>query len=160
MTLNYQVSDLILKPPVSLSVIHQVPSPDSAIHSAYSVFSSPTQSPHAARHSALGAGSPVPSSSLSLSRHSFNNSTSSLSLSLSHSLSRNNSDASSSCYSYGSLSPPTHSPVQQPRHAHPQHHHQVRDNNSTFYNILLIACKLLQSFNLLFVCVCAGRSSG
>ncbi|KAK0179581.1 hypothetical protein PV327_005320 [Microctonus hyperodae] len=101
----------------------QVPSPDSAIHSAYSVFSSPTQSPHAARHSALGAGSPVPSSSLSLSRHSFNNSTSSLSLS--HSLSRNNSDASSSCYSYGSLSPPTHSPVQQPRHAHPQHHHQV-----------------------------------
>ncbi|XP_076276262.1 nuclear hormone receptor FTZ-F1 beta [Lasioglossum baleicum] len=102
----------------------QVPSPDSAIHSAYSVFSSPTQSPHAARHSALGAGSPVPSSSLSLSRHSFNNSTSSLSLSLSHSLSRNNSDASSSCYSYGSLSPPTHSPVQQPRH--PQHHqHQV-----------------------------------
>lgn len=102
----------------------QVPSPDSAIHSAYSVFSSPTQSPHAARHSALGAGSPVPSSSLSLSRHSFNNSTSSLSLSLSHSLSRNNSDASSSCYSYGSLSPPTHSPVQQPRHS--QHHqHQV-----------------------------------
>lgn len=102
----------------------QVPSPDSAIHSAYSVFSSPTQSPHAARHSALGTGSPVPSSSLSLSRHSFNNSTSSLSLSLSHSLSRNNSDASSSCYSYGSLSPPTHSPVQQPRH--PQHHqHQV-----------------------------------
>ncbi|OAD56427.1 Nuclear hormone receptor FTZ-F1 beta [Eufriesea mexicana] len=100
----------------------QVPSPDSAIHSVYSVFSSPTQSPHAARHSALGAGSPVPSSSLSLSRHSFNNSTSSLSLS--HSLSRNNSDASSSCYSYGSLSPPTHSPVQQPRH--PQHHqHQV-----------------------------------
>lgn len=104
--------------------IFQVPSPDSAIHSVYSVFSSPTQSPHAARHSALGAGSPVPSSSLSLSRHSFNNSTSSLSLSLSHSLSRNNSDASSSCYSYGSLSPPTHSPVQQPRH--PQHHqHQV-----------------------------------
>ncbi|XP_063972544.1 nuclear hormone receptor FTZ-F1 beta [Diachasmimorpha longicaudata] len=102
----------------------QVPSPDSAIHSAYSVFSSPTQSPHAARHNALGAGSPVPSSSLSLSRHSFNNSTSSLSLSLSHSLSRNNSDASSSCYSYGSLSPPTHSPVQQPRHAHP-HHHQL-----------------------------------
>ncbi|XP_058806300.1 nuclear hormone receptor FTZ-F1 beta isoform X1 [Phymastichus coffea] len=97
----------------------QVPSPDSAIHSAYSVFSSPTQSPHAGRHSALGPGSPVPSSSLSLSRHSFNNSTSSLSLSLSHSLSRNNSDASSSCYSYGSLSPPTHSPVQQ-RHAH--HH--------------------------------------
>ncbi|KYN12483.1 Nuclear hormone receptor FTZ-F1 beta [Trachymyrmex cornetzi] len=106
----------------------QVPSPDSAIHSAYSVFSSPTQSPHAARHSALGAGSPIPSSSLSLSRHSFNNSTSSLSLSLSHSLSRNNSDASSSCYSYGSLSPPTHSPVQQPRHphSHSQHHqHQV-----------------------------------
>lgn len=104
----------------------QVPSPDSAIHSAYSVFSSPTQSPHAARHSALGAGSPIPSSSLSLSRHSFNNSTSSLSLSLSHSLSRNNSDASSSCYSYGSLSPPTHSPVQQPRHphAHSQHQHQ------------------------------------
>ena len=101
----------------------QVPSPDSAIHSAYSVFSSPTQSPHAARHSALGAGSPVPSSSLSLSRHSFNNSTSSLSLSLSHSLSRNNSDASSSCYSYGSLSPPTHSPIQQPRHSHAQHHH-------------------------------------
>ncbi|XP_043275872.1 nuclear hormone receptor FTZ-F1 beta isoform X2 [Venturia canescens] len=99
----------------------QVPSPDSAIHSAYSVFSSPTQSPHAARHSALGAGSPVPSSSLS--RHSFNNSTSSLSLSLSHSLSRNNSDASSSCYSYGSLSPPTHSPIQQPRHSHAQHHH-------------------------------------
>ncbi|KAM0733193.1 Nuclear hormone receptor FTZ-F1 beta [Formica fusca] len=105
----------------------QVPSPDSAIHSAYSVFSSPTQSPHAARHSAL-AGSPIPSSSLSLSRHSFNNSTSSLSLSLSHSLSRNNSDASSSCYSYGSLSPPTHSPVQQSRHphSHSQHHqHQV-----------------------------------
>lgn len=105
-----------------------MPSPDSAIHSAYSVFSSPTQSPHAARHSALGAGSPIPSSSLSLSRHSFNNSTSSLSLSLSHSLSRNNSDASSSCYSYGSLSPPTHSPVQQPRHphSHSQHHqHQV-----------------------------------
>ncbi|XP_012536829.1 nuclear hormone receptor FTZ-F1 beta isoform X2 [Monomorium pharaonis] len=104
----------------------QVPSPDSAIHSAYSVFSSPTQSPHAARHSALGAGSPIPSSSLSLSRHSFNNSTSSLSLSLSHSLSRNNSDASSSCYSYGSLSPPTHSPVQQPRHPHSHsQHHQV-----------------------------------
>lgn len=105
-----------------------MPSPDSAVHSAYSVFSSPTQSPHAARHSALGAGSPIPSSSLSLSRHSFNNSTSSLSLSLSHSLSRNNSDASSSCYSYGSLSPPTHSPVQQPRHSHShsQHHqHQV-----------------------------------
>lgn len=105
-----------------------MPSPDSAIHSAYSVFSSPTQSPHAARHSALGASSPIPSSSLSLSRHSFNNSTSSLSLSLSHSLSRNNSDASSSCYSYGSLSPPTHSPVQQPRqpHSHAQHHqHQM-----------------------------------
>ncbi|EZA59860.1 Nuclear hormone receptor FTZ-F1 beta [Ooceraea biroi] len=110
----------------------QVPSPDSAIHSAYSVFSSPTQSPHAARHSALGAGSPIPSSSLSLSRHSFNNSTSSLSLSLSHSLSRNNSDASSSCYSYGSLSPPTHSPVQQPRHphSHSQHHqHQVAQSS-------------------------------
>ncbi|KAG7209555.1 hypothetical protein KM043_015633 [Ampulex compressa] len=108
----------------------QVPSPDSAIHSAYSVFSSPTQSPHAARHSALGAGSPVPSSSLSLSRHSFNNSTSSLSLSLSHSLSRNNSDASSSCYSYGSLSPPTHSPVQQPRHSHSQHHqHQIAQSS-------------------------------
>lgn len=109
-----------------------MPSPDSAIHSAYSVFSSPTQSPHAARHSALGAGSPIPSSSLSLSRHSFNNSTSSLSLSLSHSLSRNNSDASSSCYSYGSLSPPTHSPVQQPRHphSHSQHHqHQVTQSS-------------------------------
>ncbi|XP_078039334.1 nuclear hormone receptor FTZ-F1 beta isoform X2 [Augochlora pura] len=102
----------------------QVPSPDSAIHSAYSVFSSPTQSPHAARHSALRAGSPVPLSSLSL--HSFNNSNSSLSLS--HSLSRNNSDASSSCYSYGSLSSPTHSPIQQPRH--PQHHqHQVAQGN-------------------------------
>ncbi|KAJ8672663.1 hypothetical protein QAD02_003922 [Eretmocerus hayati] len=105
----------------------QVPSPDSAIHSAYSVFSSPTQSPHAARHSALGPGSPVPSgsASLSLSRHSFNNSSSSLSLSLaSHSLSRNNSDASSSCYSYGSISPPTHSPVAQQRHIHHPHHLQ------------------------------------
>ncbi|XP_046415565.1 nuclear hormone receptor FTZ-F1 beta [Neodiprion pinetum] len=114
----------------------QVPSPDSAIHSAYSVFSSPTQSPHAARHSALGAGSPVPSSSLSLSRHSFNNSTSSLSLSLSHSLSRNNSDASSSCYSYGSLSPPTHSPVQQPRHSHSHTshpHHQVAAQGSPLH---------------------------
>ncbi|OXU30890.1 hypothetical protein TSAR_002611 [Trichomalopsis sarcophagae] len=107
----------------------QVPSPDSAIHSAYSVFSSPTQSPHAGRHSALGPGSPVPSSSLSLSRHSFNNSTSSLSLSLSHSLSRNNSDASSSCYSYGSLSPPTHSPVQQ-RHAH---HQQLQQQQNALH---------------------------
>ena len=76
----------------------------------------------------------MPSSSHSLSRHSFNNSTSSLSLSLSHSLSRNNSDASSSCYSYGSLSPPTHSPVQQ-RHAihhgglHVQGHHYGQGSN-------------------------------
>lgn len=99
----------------------QVPSPDSAIHSGYSVFSSPTQSPHAARHSALDPASPAPSSSHSLSRSSFNNSNSSLSLS--HSLSRNNSDASSvSCYSYGSISPPNHSPIQQPRYPHHQHH--------------------------------------
>lgn len=69
------------------------PSPDSAIHSAYSVFSSPSQSPLTQRH-----------------------------VNLTPSLSRNNSDAShSSCCSYSSVSvsvsptqqfSPTHSPIQ------------------------------------------------
>lgn len=69
------------------------PSPDSAIHSAYSVFSSPNQSPLTQRH-----------------------------ITLTPSLSRNNSDAShSSCCSYSSVSvsvsptqqfSPTHSPIQ------------------------------------------------
>lgn len=69
------------------------PSPDSAIHSAYSVFSSPNQSPLTQRH-----------------------------ITLTPNLSRNNSDAShSSCCSYSSVSvsvsptqqfSPTHSPIQ------------------------------------------------
>lgn len=69
------------------------PSPDSAIHSAYSVFSSPNQSPLTQRH-----------------------------VTLTPNLSRNNSDAShSSCCSYSSVSvsvsptqqfSPTHSPIQ------------------------------------------------
>ncbi|CAG9857242.1 unnamed protein product [Phyllotreta striolata] len=69
------------------------PSPDSAVHSAYSVFSSPNQSPLTQRH-----------------------------VTLTPNLSRNNSDAShSSCCSYSSVSvsvsptqqfSPTHSPVQ------------------------------------------------
>lgn len=69
------------------------PSPDSAIHSAYSVFSSPNQSPLTQRH-----------------------------ITLTPNLSRNNSDAShSSCYSCSSVSvsvsptqqfSPTHSPIQ------------------------------------------------
>lgn len=69
------------------------PSPDSAIHSAYSVFSSPNQSPLTQRH-----------------------------INLTPNLSRNNSDAShSSCCSYSSVSvsvsptqqySPTHSPIQ------------------------------------------------
>ncbi|XP_066263096.1 nuclear hormone receptor FTZ-F1 beta [Euwallacea similis] len=74
------------------------PSPDSAIHSAYSVFSSPNQSPLTQRH-----------------------------VTLTPNLSRNNSDAShSSCCSYSSVSvsvsptqqfSPTHSPIQG-RHIH------------------------------------------
>ncbi|GLV44068.1 Hormone receptor-like in 39 [Carabus blaptoides fortunei] len=85
------------------------PSPDSAIHSAYSVFSSPSQSPLTQRH-----------------------------VTLTPSLSRNNSDAShSSCCSYSSVSvsvsptqqfSPTHSPIQG-RHIHQMHgsplHHNV-----------------------------------
>lgn len=73
------------------------PSPDSAIHSAYSVFSSPNQSPLTQRH-----------------------------VTLTPNLSRNNSDAShSSCYSCSSVSvsvsptqqfSPTHSPIQVSRH--------------------------------------------
>ncbi|ERL86888.1 hypothetical protein D910_04291 [Dendroctonus ponderosae] len=69
------------------------PSPDSAVHSAYSVFSSPNQSPLTQRH-----------------------------VTLTPNLSRNNSDAShSSCCSYSSVSvsvsptqqfSPTHSPIQ------------------------------------------------
>ncbi|EEB14680.1 Ecdysone receptor, putative [Pediculus humanus corporis] len=74
------------------------PSPDSAIHSAYS-YSSPAASPAASRH--------LPSSGFSSP--------------FTPSLSRNNSDASqyggsqhSSCYSYNSenFSSPTHSPIQ------------------------------------------------
>ncbi|KAF7266047.1 nuclear hormone receptor FTZ-F1 beta [Rhynchophorus ferrugineus] len=84
------------------------PSPDSAIHSGYSVFSSPNQSPLTQRH-----------------------------VNLTPNLSRNNSDAShSSCCSYSSVSvsvsptqqfSPTHSPIQG-RHIHnsllgsPLHH--------------------------------------
>ncbi|XP_045466530.1 nuclear hormone receptor FTZ-F1 beta [Harmonia axyridis] len=85
------------------------PSPDSAIHSAYSVFSSPNQSPLTQRH-----------------------------INLTPNLSRNNSDAShSSCCSYSSVSvsvsptqqfSPTHSPIQG-RHMHNIHgsplHHNV-----------------------------------
>ncbi|KAL3277033.1 hypothetical protein HHI36_012395 [Cryptolaemus montrouzieri] len=85
------------------------PSPDSAIHSAYSVFSSPNQSPLTQRH-----------------------------INLTPNLSRNNSDAShSSCCSYSSVSvsvsptqqfSPTHSPIQG-RHMHNVHgsplHHNV-----------------------------------
>nr|XP_023023818.1 nuclear hormone receptor FTZ-F1 beta-like [Leptinotarsa decemlineata] len=86
------------------------PSPDSAIHSAYSVFSSPNQSPLTQRH-----------------------------ITLTPNLSRNNSDAShSSCCSYSSVSvsvsptqqfSPTHSPIQG-RHMHsihnsPLHHHNL-----------------------------------
>ncbi|CAH1999436.1 unnamed protein product [Acanthoscelides obtectus] len=86
------------------------PSPDSAVHSAYSVFSSPTHSPLQQRH-----------------------------LALTPSLSRNNSDASrSSCCSFGSVSAvsvsptqqfsPTHSPIQG-RHIHNIHssplHHNI-----------------------------------
>lgn len=104
----------------------QVPSPDSAIHSNYSVISSPTQSPHATRHSANETGSPITSSLHSLSKYSFNNSNSSIS----HSLSRNNSDASSSCYSYDSISPPNQSPIQQPKqiHQYNQDRHQYYQN--------------------------------
>ncbi|KAJ8962063.1 hypothetical protein NQ314_005846 [Rhamnusium bicolor] len=85
------------------------PSPDSAIHSAYSVFSSPNQSPLTQRH-----------------------------ITLTPNLSRNNSDAShSSCCSYSSVSvsvsptqqfSPTHSPIQG-RHMHSIHssplHHNI-----------------------------------
>ncbi|XP_063227117.1 nuclear hormone receptor FTZ-F1 beta [Bacillus rossius redtenbacheri] len=82
------------------------PSPDSAIHSAYS-YGSPTQSPVTSRH---GSSHGLPSSGFSSP--------------YTPSLSRNNSDASQhgSCYSYSSVSisptqfSPTHSPVQ-PRHA-------------------------------------------
>jgi nuclear receptor subfamily 5 group A protein 3 len=86
------------------------PSPDSAIHSAYS-YSSPAQSPVTSRH---GSSHGLPSSGFSSP--------------YTPSLSRNNSDASqyggsqhSSCYSYSSVSPtqfsPTHSPIQS-RHMH------------------------------------------
>lgn len=89
------------------------PSPDSAIHSAYSVFSSPSQSPLTQRH-----------------------------VNLTPSLSRNNSDAShSSCCSYSSVSvsvsptqqfSPTHSPIQG-RHLAQMHnsplHHNVLYRN-------------------------------
>ncbi|CAH0553262.1 unnamed protein product [Brassicogethes aeneus] len=85
------------------------PSPDSAVHSAYSVFSSPNQSPLTQRH-----------------------------VTLTPNLSRNNSDAShSSCCSYSSVSvsvsptqqfSPTHSPIQS-RHMHNIHssplHHNI-----------------------------------
>lgn len=86
-----------------LSTLPPNPSPDSAIHSAYS-YSSPAASPAASRH--------LPSSGFSSP--------------FTPSLSRNNSDASqyggsqhSSCYSYNSetFSSPTHSPVQS-RHLH------------------------------------------
>uniref|UniRef100_A0AAR5Q3S5 Nuclear hormone receptor FTZ-F1 beta n=1 Tax=Dendroctonus ponderosae TaxID=77166 RepID=A0AAR5Q3S5_DENPD len=84
------------------------PSPDSAVHSAYSVFSSPNQSPLTQRH-----------------------------VTLTPNLSRNNSDAShSSCCSYSSVSvsvsptqqfSPTHSPIQGRHiqtslHSSPLHH--------------------------------------
>ncbi|KAL1509419.1 hypothetical protein ABEB36_004161 [Hypothenemus hampei] len=84
------------------------PSPDSAVHSAYSVFSSPNQSPLTQRH-----------------------------VTLTPNLSRNNSDAShSSCCSYSSVSvsvsptqqfSPTHSPIQgchiqNSLHGSPLHH--------------------------------------
>ncbi|KAG5886694.1 hypothetical protein JTB14_007096 [Gonioctena quinquepunctata] len=77
------------------------PSPDSAIHSAYSVFSSPNQSPLTQRH-----------------------------ITLTPNLSRNNSDAShSSCCSYSSVSvsvsptqqfSPTHSPIQMKLYGRPK----------------------------------------
>nr|CAD7588759.1 unnamed protein product [Timema genevievae] len=88
------------------------PSPDSAIHSAYS-YGSPAQSPVTSRH---GSSHGLPSSGFSSP--------------YTPSLSRNNSDASqyggsqhSSCYSYSSVSvsptqfSPTHSPIQS-RHMH------------------------------------------
>jgi nuclear receptor subfamily 5 group A protein 3 len=84
------------------------PSPDSAIHSAYSVFSSPNQSPLTQRH-----------------------------ITLTPNLSRNNSDAShSSCCSYSSVSvsvsptqqfSPTHSPIQG-RHMHSIHNSPLHHN--------------------------------
>lgn len=100
------------------------PSPDSAIHSGYSVFSSPSQSPLTQRHITLGSPN----------------------------LSRNNSDAShSSCCSYSSVSvsvsptqqfSPTHSPIQgrylQNVHANTLHHNVLcrgfRDDTSVIYN--------------------------
>lgn len=96
------------------------PSPDSAVHSAYSVFSSPTQSPLTQRH-----------------------------VTLTPNLSRNNSDAShSSCCSYSSVSvsvsptqqfSPTHSPIQgrhMPNiHSSPLHHNvlyrSLQDDSNT-----------------------------
>ncbi|XP_017771911.1 PREDICTED: nuclear hormone receptor FTZ-F1 beta [Nicrophorus vespilloides] len=98
------------------------PSPDSAVHSGYSVFSSPTQSPLTQRH-----------------------------VTLTPNLSRNNSDAShSSCCSYSSVSvsvsptqqfSPTHSPIQgrhMPNiHSSPLHHNLYRgiqeDHTSSQY---------------------------
>lgn len=95
------------------------PSPDSAVHSAYSVFSSPNQSPLTQRH-----------------------------VNLTPNLSRNNSDAShSSCCSYSSVSvsvsptqqfSPTHSPVQgrhmpnihnSPLHQHNLIYRSLQDEN-------------------------------
>ncbi|XP_050508194.1 nuclear hormone receptor FTZ-F1 beta [Diabrotica virgifera virgifera] len=95
------------------------PSPDSAVHSAYSVFSSPTQSPLTQRH-----------------------------VTFTPNLSRNNSDAShSSCCSYSSVSvsvsptqqfSPTHSPIQgrhmpnfhsSPLHQHSYIYRSLQDEN-------------------------------
>ncbi|XP_066999623.2 nuclear hormone receptor FTZ-F1 beta [Anabrus simplex] len=99
----------------SSQAVPPTPSPDSAIHSAYS-YSSPAQSPVTSRH---GSSHGLPSSGFSSP--------------YTPSLSRNNSDASqyggsqhSSCYSYSSVSvsptqfSPTHSPIQSrhlPSHA-------------------------------------------
>ncbi|KRT82797.1 nuclear receptor [Oryctes borbonicus] len=95
------------------------PSPDSAIHSAYSVFSSPNQSPLTQRH-----------------------------VTLTPNLSRNNSDAShSSCYSCSSVSvsvsptqqfSPTHSPIQG-RHA-PNLHNSPLHHNVLFRSVQEDAC--------------------
>ncbi|XP_060526026.1 nuclear hormone receptor FTZ-F1 beta [Cylas formicarius] len=91
------------------------PSPDSAVHSAYSVFSSPNQSPLTQRH-----------------------------VNLTPNLSRNNSDAShSSCCSYSSVSvsvsptqqfSPTHSPVQG-RHVHNNIHSSPLHHNVLYRSL-------------------------
>lgn len=86
------------------------PSPDSAIHSAYSVFSSPNQSPLTQRH-----------------------------VTLTPNLSRNNSDAShSSCCSYSSVSVSV-SPTQQfsPTHSPIQGRHMSNVHNSPLHHNIL-----------------------